>query len=105
MAVIILNEGIEAGSDYGNTLGFTSDKFEGYLWQREEQSIYISLIMSLRPNEGNFSTLVRGLNSKGLRVKVPVPFPRMKIILEHLGFEQTYEQDEIHGDIEVWVLS
>jgi len=76
--MIVLNKAIEAGSDYANSLGFTADKFTGYLWQKEENIITISLIMSLKPNEGNFSRFVNGLIERGFTVKVPTPFSHMQ---------------------------
>lgn len=100
----VFNESIEAGSEYANSLGFTSDKFEGYLWQKNETEIMLSLIMSLKPHRGNFSHFVRGLIKRGFIVKVPTPFPQMKLILEYMGFKPTHEQSEHLGRVDVWVL-
>lgn len=99
-----LPELIELDSIIGETFGFTSDKFDGWLF-RKGTSIYCSLIVSKHEGKGNFSALVAKIRSVGYLVKVPVPLARMKAVLIHLGFEKQREYNDDASDFcEVWVL-
>jgi len=100
-----MTEGIiELDSEFAIELGFTSDKFFGYLW-RHPTEIYISHIESLQQGQGNLSKLFDAIWRRGYTIKVPTPFARMQAILEHKGFEQTWEEFEgLSGEAcEVWV--
>jgi len=92
---------IDSGTSDADELGFTEDKFYGYLW-KTDNTIMVSLIVSHHPGKGNFSAFVRGLLEKGYTVKVPTPFPNMLAILKHMHFHQTWEISPL-GDVEVWV--
>ena len=94
---------IELDSDFAKGLGFTSDKFEGYLWGYPSE-IYISFIESRQQGQGNLSKLFDEIWKRGLRIKVPTPFARMEAILKHKGFKQTWEYSETFmEDCEVWI--
>ena len=97
---------IELDSEWGKKLGFTSDKFSGYLWKREEY-VFISFIESLNQGEGNLSALFNKIQELGYGIKVPTPFARMKAIIKKKGFIQTEEpfapDAEIYDPCEVWV--
>jgi len=97
------NEMIELDSELGKWLGFTSDKFSGYLWKVGDE-IYISFIVSEKPNQGNLNKLFESIWSHGWTVKIPTPFLRMESICRRKGFEHTVEFDPHSGDyINVWV--
>lgn len=85
-----MNQEISLGSDRANELGFTPDLFFGYLWETDDK-LTVSLIESLCPGKGNFGKLLRRLLATGKIVSVPIPFARMKAILEAKGFQQVYE--------------
>lgn len=90
-------------SEKAIALGFTSDKFHGYLWQLDG-SIMVSLIISLKPGEGNLSALFDAIWQAGYAVKVPTPSGRMAAILTKKGFTQTWEPvKEINDMVEIWV--
>lgn len=74
------------GSRLADDLGFTSDKFEGYLWQ-EGGSIWISFIESIHPGKGNLRKLFDAIEDNGFTLIVPTPFARMKYICEQRGME------------------
>ena len=94
---------IELDSEKGAALGFTSDKFYGYLWQLDG-SIWVSLIISLKPGRGNLSALFDAIWAAGYAVKVPTPSGRMAAILTRKGFTETWEPaKEINDMVEVWV--
>ena len=99
-----MDEGIiKLDTDFAQELGFTSDKFFGYLW-RHPGEIYISFIESLQQGQGNLSKLFDAIWERGYTIKVPTPFARMQAILEHKGFEQTWEwADGFDCDCEVWI--
>jgi hypothetical protein len=84
-------------------IGFTDDKFEGWLYL-DGKYIYISFIISKSPNKHNFSKLLDKITSKGYGIKVPTPFTLMRKICQEKGFKQTVEYDEIMGPVEVWVI-
>lgn len=96
---------IHPNSDRARVLGFTSRKFEGYLWKMDG-SIIISFIISKK--RGNFRELVRRIHELGFTVKIPTPLGRMQEIVLKNGYELTREPfaPEI-GEFEmvdVWVL-
>ena len=90
---------IELDSEFAKEIGFTSDKFQGYLWKAGDY-IYISAIKSIHPEQGNLSTLLACIEEKGFNTKVPTPPPKTETILNQKGFKRTIEK----ADIEVWVL-
>ncbi len=94
---------INLDTDRAKLLGFTSDKYDGYLW-RQGDAIIVSFIVSWQ--RGNFRELVRRIHALGLTVKVPTPLGRMQEILLKNGYEHTTEPfDEEPGEtVDVWVL-
>jgi len=94
---------IQPDSELARRLGFTSDKFEGWLWKHDKY-IYISSIISKKPGSGNFRSLVNNILKLGFGVKVPTPSTQMRAILERWGFRRTTEYAEEFNDyVEVWV--
>ena len=96
---------IALDSEKAIAFGFTSDKFHGYLWELDG-SIYISLIISLKPRQGHLSALFDAIWRAGYAVKVPTPSARMVAILTQKGFSQTWELcGDMEDVVEVWVKS
>lgn len=97
---------IELDSPWGQKLGFTSDKFDGYLWKGSKY-ITISFIISLNSGTGNLSKLFDEIQKLGYGIKVPTPFARMKAIIKKKGFIKTEEpfapEHGINDLCEVWV--
>ena len=94
-------------SKMGNQLGFTSDKFDGWMWKNED-CIYISFIESKDEGKGNLSRLFDNIVEQGYTIKVPTPMGRMISILTKKGFKRTTEPADEFGEnetCEVWVLS
>lgn len=93
---------IELDDDRAICLGFTSDKFTGYLWKNGD-SIIVSFIASKQ--RGNFKDLVHRIHSLGLTVKVPTPLGRMKGIVLKNGYklEQIFDA-EMGESVDLWVL-
>lgn len=93
---------IELDSERSKVLGFTRDKYDGYLW-KAGGAVIISFIVSKR--RGNFRELVRRIHALGLAVKVPTPLGRMKAIVRKNGYQHTKEPfDEAGEHVDVWVL-
>lgn len=92
---------ITLDSERGKEFGFTSDRFDGYLWKVGEY-IVVSLIVSHAA--GNFRDLVASIQSKGYGVKIPTPLGRMEYIVRKNGYQMQIEEDELMGPVEVWVL-
>ena len=100
---MILQDGcINLDTERGKALGFTSDRFDGYLWKAGD-TVVISFIVSLK--KGNFKQLVDTILSLGLSVQVPTPLGRMRDILERNGYTQSFKFCEEFGeDVELWTL-
>ena len=87
----------------GRQLGFTSDKYDGYLWKKG-YSIIVSFIMSKA--RGNFRALVKRIHSLGYTVEVPMPLGRMQEIVLKNGYKPKvvpFSKDD-PSLCEVWVL-
>ena len=97
------DEIIELGTPLANELGFTSDKFDGYLWKKDTH-VVISFIISLHERQGNLRRLFESITDKGFGIKVPTPFDRMRKICMKNGFKMTEEWfKEAECNVEVWV--
>lgn len=83
---------------------FTSKRFLGdsYLWKFGDV-VYISMITSIKQGKGHFRGLVRAIEASGFKVAVPIPLQRMQMILTKLGFVPRTENDEDHGEVQVWM--
>ncbi len=89
---------IETDSVRAREFGFTSDKFDGYLWDLScEGRIMISFIVSKQKGRGNLNRLFEAIWAKGLRVAVPTPMGLLRRILAKKGFKIFLEQES-----EVW---
>lgn len=93
---------IEAGSEYGNRLEFTSDKFSGVLVCTLPGLIWLTMVISRQEGKGNVRQFIHDLHIKGYTVKAPDPFPKMEKILKSMGFTMTAEVDFEGTDHEVW---
>jgi len=94
---------IELDTAFAKRLGFTSDKFDGYLW-KDGGFIIISFIMSKQEGKGNLSNLFHKIQELGYGIKVPTPFAKMKAIVQTHGFKETVEYlEEMMEDVKVWV--
>ena len=98
----LIYQPIYPGTEYADHLGFTSDKFLGYLLDLNDGAIWISFIISKQPGKGHFSQFLERLLLIGKTVKVPTPFPGMEQILIHKEFTHTIEIFEFL-QIDVWV--
>ena len=94
---------IEPDSEVGKALGFTSDKFEGWLWKTGDR-VLISMIVSHQEGRGHLRALFNAIEASGLKVVVPTPLARMKKIILKRGFKMHIERDPEMGPCEVWQL-
>ncbi len=92
---------IEVDSPFAKQIGFTSDRFDGYLW-KEGKFISISFIISKQQGRGNLTKLFKNINKQGYKIEVPTPFPNMELILKCHGFKKTIVSDPLMGKVEVW---
>jgi len=93
---------IALDSPFASEIGFTSDKFDGYLWYTSG-IITISVIISKQPGHGNFGRLLRAIRDRGFITHVPTPSRRMTAILKAKNFTQKWIYDEAFGeDVEIW---
>ena len=97
-----LNGIIKLDTPFAKKIGFTSDKFDGYLWL-DNNRIMISFITSLQVDKGNFSKLLNNIWNMGFKVAVPTPSAKMRVILITKGFQRKDEWFEEAGAMcEVW---
>lgn len=89
------------GSESAQILGFTSDKFGGYLW-KDGNAIIISLITS--HVKGNFKSLIERIRSLGFAVKIPTPLGRMEQIVIKNGYRHEIEISELGLFVDMWIL-
>ena len=98
---------IHLDTPFAKELGFTSDRFEGWLGKADEY-IYISFIESLQPGQGYLSELFNNILKRGYGIKVPTPSTKMKAIIKKKGFRETSEpfapEAYMMDPCEVWVL-
>ena len=92
---------IQPDSDFGKSIGFTKDKFSGYLWH-EGDRLLIDVIVSKYPRMGNFSRLIQAIEDRGLRVAVSNPLMSMQLILMAKGFIPHLEESFFGSKVEVW---
>lgn len=90
----IPNDCILSDSEAGKLLGFTADKFQGWLW-RQDQYIVISFILSIQEGKGHLKKLFDQINECGFKIQVPVPSERMKAICAKRGMkmQQVYSKE------------
>ena len=82
--------------------GFTAEHFrDSWLW-RQGFVIYVSMIIAVRPGQGDFSRLIKAILADGFQVRVPIPSNLMREICQRWGFRITQE-DSAEGPVEVWV--
>ena len=94
---------IELNTPFAKKIGFTKEKFDGYLW-KQGKYIYISFIVSRYPRQGNLSKLFDNILKEGYGIKVPTPLGVMALIVRKKGFRQTTEYSNINEcPAEVWV--
>lgn len=89
---------VKINSDFAKKIDFTSKYFtnDSYLWL-DDKTIYISLIMSKKPNKGYFSKLLNNIWKLGYKIKIPSPLGLMQFIVIKKGFKQSYE-----NGCEIW---
>ncbi len=93
---------IEPSNTVGAALGFTSNKFDGWLWKTGNQ-IVISMLISKQEGKGHLSALFTEIERRGLTIAVPTPFARMRAILKRKGFKPHMEIDADFGEpVELW---
>lgn len=89
MELLDLDNGhmITPDCEIGVKVGFTSDKFGGYMWLQDPTTIIIPLIESFNEHKGNFVKLLDNLKSNYSKIIVSYPSNRMKEILIKSGFK------------------
>jgi hypothetical protein len=92
---------IRIGHPLATELGFTSERFDGYLWLLDND-LYVSLVDAKTQGQGHFRAFVEAALAKGYTVKIPTPLGQMEYIVRRWGFQQTVEPSEL-GPCEVWV--
>ena len=63
-------------TDRAKELGFTTDLFQGYLWE-DDGNIWISFIYSINPCQGNCTRLIQKLLEEYKGVIIPSPSEAM----------------------------
>lgn len=95
------NGRIDPDSPWGKEFGFTSDKFDGWLW-KERGWIIVSFIECKEPGCGHFKKLIRSIKDFCFDVAVPTPMPQMEAILKKWDWHPNYISDPTFGTVEIW---
>ncbi len=74
-----------AGSEFADSVGFTAERFDGYLWVTGNVC-WLSLVVSRQPGLGHLSEVLRRLAVAGFEIRVPNPSDDMQAILVRKGF-------------------
>jgi hypothetical protein len=77
---------IESGTPEGDALGFVESLYSGWLELRENHRLYLHFIISRNKNGGNTQALIRQWLAQGYDVRVVMPRPIMRHILDKLHF-------------------
>ncbi len=95
---------IESGTTEGNALGFTDELFSGWLELKSGRRLYLHYIISRSRDEGNTQALIGRWLEQGYDVRVVMPRPVMRHILEKFGFLplQEFLPDQYGDPVEVW---
>jgi len=95
---------IETGTADGDALGFTENRFSGWLEQESGNRLYLHYIISRHRNEGNTQALICGWLDRGYDVRVVMPRPIMQYILKKFCFVPSLEflPDQYSDKVEVW---
>lgn len=78
---------IELDSEFAKKIGFTSDKFDGHLWNEAPDYIVISFIVSKDPRKGNLRKLFDSIEALGYGILVPTPSDQMYAICKKRGMQ------------------
>ena len=73
------------GSEFADSVGFTADVFDGYLWV-DGADCWMPMVVCKQPGQGHFSRLLKAVEAAGYRIRVPNPFEDMRAILRAKGF-------------------
>lgn len=95
----VINRPINAGTPYADYLGFTAERFTGYLWDKGDGAIIISLITTKKNGKGHFSELAQRIESLDKSVVVPTPLGQMRAILQRWQF---VPHTELETGAELW---
>jgi hypothetical protein len=94
--MVARNYQISLDTRFARNIGFTSDKFIGYLWLHpKSKKVVISAIMSQQPNRGNLRRLFKMLWAKGYCIEVPEPSPALEYICQRYGFKRKVIWDDV----------
>jgi hypothetical protein len=84
----LLKNQVMPDSKLGRELGFTSDKFAGFMTIKPEVNVItLSVITSLEERKGNVLRLLKKIKKRGYNMDAYVVSDRMRIILEKFGFK------------------
>lgn len=98
-----MNGIINLDSKFAKTIGFTSEKFNGYLWKKG-RVIIVSFIISLQEGQGNFLKLIKNIQKQKYIIHVPTPSARMRKIMREAGAKEIVEHDATLGPVEIMEL-
>ena len=87
---------IAIDSPYAQALGFTSDKFIGYLDERPINVMNIPLIESRQRFNGDLSRFLDVLSGYGYTVRVVNPSVTMRSVLRAKGFVRMWSDDPVY---------
>jgi hypothetical protein len=93
----------EAGSGFGNIVGFNDDLFWGHGEVYEDGRLFMHYISSRYPNQGNVQQLFSNIIEMGFDLHVVRPIDTMQHICGKFNLcSHNHFIDGYHSDVDVW---
>lgn len=99
-----MNYIIRPDGRHADLFGFTSDKFDGWMW-REGGVIVLTLVISKSSTKDALKDLVNRILEEGFTIKIRAPLAPMRKFAEKNGFIPSIEWGASDRRIDVWVKS
>jgi len=90
---------IQPDTAFAYKVGFTSDKFEGWLW-KSERTIIVSMIISKHEGRGKFRAMINKIKALKYDIFISTPSTRMREIALRNGFVDGVRESAEIGPVE-----
>jgi len=88
---------IDLDSDFGRSIGFTSDLFKdgSFLFGDENGILWISMVLAKHKGAGDFRSMMQNIESMGITFRIPTPIGNMVRICMKQGWmlKSAYDPD------------
>ena len=96
----------EPGEGVAADIGFTKEKFKGYIvvdsGKKRRPELIFSMVISIDADKGNFKQCVVKALEKGYKVIIPTPLGKLETLLVKWKFKRRMVRDPMMGMVEIW---